>query len=465
MKPPRSIALDLGTTRIKAGSLAESGQLEAVISAPAPPLSGDGAIREGDAQAYVEATSQLLSKLIATLPRGIPLGIATQRSSFLLWDRRSGEPATPLISWQDCRAADWCDRHAGFDSEVARRTGLRLSPHYAGPKLAFLMESDPGLRDGSRDGRLLFGTLESYLLWKWTGGAAHETDLTVAPRTLLADIVSGAWSDELLDLFGVPRACLAAIRPTAGRKIALESGPTLCATIADQASGALACLQSGEDAVLVNLGTGGFVVRVIGASPDLLSGYLCAPILGDAIGGKLYSLEGSINGAAAAADRFGRSPKELPVEDPSPLAFCLPDTAGVGSPHWLPRKPFTLSPEALKLEVQKARRVVLEGIVFRVREIVEGICRGAVPERILLSGGLARDPFVGEGLASCLGRTIDRLEEFEATLLGAARLAAGLAPYARPEIATVHPGRRGAYLASKYARWKSWLEEVLASSS
>ena len=455
-----AVALDFEATRIKAGLLGGNGRLERVISTPAPPLRGMDPIREGDAVPYVEVAAGMLREVSGSLPRGTPLGLACQRSTFLLWDRRTGEPATPMISWLDRRAAGWCNRHAAIARRVALQTGLRLSPHYAGPKLATILEAEPGLWDRLRTGRLVFGNLDAYVLSTWSGERSHETDLSMAARTLLADLAHG-WNDEMLELFGVPRSCLPEIRATVGKRVPLPLGPTVTATIADQASSVLAALGSERDAVLVNLGTGGFVLRAIGETPAPMERYLCGPILCGPDGRRFYALEGTINGVSVATDRFGAGPTELPEEDPTPDAFCLPDAAGVGSPHWLPELSLLFSPPAHALEDRLARRIVLEGILFRVHEILDDLCREASPSRLLLSGGLARDPFLPQGLASCLRREVEVLEEPEATLLGVARLAAGLEPHAGLGTVPFSPGRGGGYLRTKYERWKSWLREVL----
>src|SRR5260221_3060039 len=159
----KSLSLDLGTTLIKSSRLSDSGALGELFSTPAPPLTGEGMIRESDPIAYLDAAGELLKRAAAGLPAGTPLGIATQRSSFLLWDKATAQPHTPLISWQDRRAAGWCNAHAAEEKFIRETTGLRLSPHYAGPKVAALLEESPWLRDGMAAGETLFGSLESCL--------------------------------------------------------------------------------------------------------------------------------------------------------------------------------------------------------------------------------------------------------------------------------------------------------------
>ena len=207
-EPPLAIALDLGSTYLKAGLLGRDQRLTGIESSPAPKLEGEGLIRECDGRAYADVAERLLASVSKKLPAGrcaTPLGLASQRSTFILWDRQSGEPVTPMISWQDRRAADWCSRNRGLESEIVSRTGLLLSAHYAGPKLASLLETDSRLCESMRSGQVLFGNLDTYLIWCWTSGKTHHTDLTMAARTLMLDLELRDWSDRLLDLYRIPR--------------------------------------------------------------------------------------------------------------------------------------------------------------------------------------------------------------------------------------------------------------------
>jgi len=463
MKPLDDIAgvgLDLGSTRIKAGLLDGRGRLASVRAVDAPALRGDGRIREGDAEAYAEAAFALLEAIAGEVPRDTPLGIATQRSTFVIWERGSGRPTRPMVSWQDRRAAAWCARHRSLEPDVVRRTGLLLTAHYAGPKLAAMQADDPALRDALRAGQQLFGTLESFLTWKWSRERVHETDLSVAARTLMVNLGDGRWSDELLGHFAVPPNVLPSIVPTAGRSVELDLGLRLAATVADQAAGALAVLDAGSRCALVNLGTGAFVLRNTDDGARRREGYLTAPILGGPEATR-FTIEGTINGAGPALDRFGSGPTALPDVDPSPAAFAIPDLAGLGSPYWRPEIGLTLSAGARALDEAGRRRAILEGLLFRIAQILDDLFEIAPPERILLAGGVAREPAVPAGLATLLRRPVDVLMERESGLTGAARLAAGLEPFAQGATQSVEPGG-GAYLSSKLPKWMSWLESVLS---
>ncbi|MBI4162031.1 MAG: hypothetical protein HY509_06260 [Acidobacteria bacterium] len=456
-----AVGLDLGTTRIKAGWIDRSGSPGRVRWSAAPPLRGTGRIREGDALAYAAAARRLLRRITTGLPAGLPVGIASQRSTFLLWDRETGRPATPLISWQDRRAAAWCDRHAGFAGEFGRRTGLVFTPHLAGPKLAAVLDGDPDLARAARRGALRFGTLETFLLWAWSGGRTHATDLTMAARTGLVDVQTSGWSDRILDLWKIPRTLLPAIRPTVRRGMRLETGVTLTATIADQAAAALAVLPEAGDVAAVNLGTGAFVLREASRFGSLPKGYHFGPILHRRKGGTRYALEGTVNGAGSILDRAGGPPSVLPPTDPAPESFCLPDAAGLGAPHWRADLRFRLSPAAARRNPGDRRRVILEGMLFRIRELLDGLFPGKPPSEVRVSGGLARRRSVVTGLAALLDSRVRVLPEADAALLAAARLAAGIAPRRGTVPRAVHPGDSGLYLEEKFRRWRAWLGSLL----
>jgi glycerol kinase len=460
-----SFGLDLGSTRIKAGALDEAGMLERVTSEFCPPLSGEGLVREGRAEDYLAAAEAVLSQARKGFSKELPFGVASQRSSLLLWDA-AGEPLTPLISWQDRRATDWCRRNAHLSSFLSERTGLRLSPHYLGPKLAAILEADASFRRMAERGELLAGTLETYLVWKWSAGEVHRTDPTMAGRTLLFDVHENNFTDDLLDVFTVPRRILPSILPTVGAESVLPRLGTVRATIADQASGVYAVAGEREDVCLVTFGTGTFVLHPTGTRVVRPDGYLAGPRLAAFDEPVRFAAEGVINGGGATADAFAKGPTELSATDPAPDAFCVPDAAGLGAPHWRPELSVVLSQAAQSLDAAGKRRAVLEGLLFRVREIVDDLDPDGCCE-VIATGGLSREPFVAHALGAVLGRAVFRADEPEASLLGAARLAAGWrSESGSPALTRVAPDRtRGAYLPRKYERWKEWLASMLQSSS
>ena len=457
------LALDFGTTRIKGGRFDADGRLHGVVSGDAPTLSGEAEIRESRPDSYLDAATAVLEELTTDATDNVSLGIASQRSTFTIWDAHTSEAVVPLISWRDRRASDWCARHAADEPTVQRLTGLPLSPHYAGPKLAALIERRPDLYEGLAGGTLKFGTLESWLLWRWSGGRVHETDLTMAARTQMADPRSWRWHPTLLTLFGIPPGGLPSMGASCGRMTAIDRGITVTASVGDQAAGALAALRDRTDAVLVNLGTGGFVLRPTGTAMTMIPDYLSGPLL-STTHELLFAVEGTINGAGRAVDRFASAPTHLPSSDPAPDAFALPDDAGVGSPHWRADLSLTLSRAADRLDGVGKRRTVAEGLVFRVREIVDGLTLQSHPRVVRLSGGLSRDPFFAAALAACLNRPVEVCDDGEQTLRGAGWLAAGrpATQTVSTKVSRIDPATEHDWLRDKYSRWKRWLEGVLA---
>ena len=456
-------AIDLGSTVVKAALLDTDGRLAEVRGIAAPPLSGDGDVREGDGAAYAAIADELLAWLRAELPEEGPLGIASQRSTFLLWDRETREPLVPMISWQDRRGAGWCKRNAELEPCVIQRTGLVLSGHYVGPKLATLLEADAAWARRFRDPRSVFGTLDTYVMARWTRDAVRETDETMAARTAIYDLELGAWSETLMTRYGISREALPRVRPTVDRRLRLDNGLVLQASLADQASGALTLFEEDAACAVVILGTGAFVMRPAADASERVAGYLTAPVLSLPGSPTVFVQEGPVNGAGTAIDRFGNGPTELPRNDPTPDAFCLPDATGLGAPFWRSEIGFTLSTPAEGLPQSELRRVAIEGVLFRVRQVLDDLTAGN-PHRILLAGGLTREAAVPPGMAAVLNRPVHVLDSHEAALLGASRLAAGLDPYASPPVTKVHPGSEGAYLAAKYERWRSWVERSIVTA-
>lgn len=458
---PHAMALDLGSTRFKLGTIDAAGRLIDVRAVQAPALSGEGPVREGKPEAYLRAIGTLVEPV--TAGGSLPLGLVCQRSTFVVWDRNDGRPLTPVISWQDRRADAWCAAHADVEPVLIRHTGLLLSPHYAGPKLAAMLAADPELASRLQSGDALFGNLDAWLTWHWSGGTHHQTDVTMAARTAMFDIDAGDWADDLLTVFGMSRAALPDITGSLQGSPLRIAGMELRGSIADQAAGVAAMTRPGGSSMtecLVNFGTGAFVMQPVEESGIRRPGYLTGPVLVSSEYGVRFAIEGTINGVGPAIDRFGPGPTSLPATDAFPDAFAIPDQSGVGAPHWRADIGLTLSPQAQGIARAEQRLICIEGLLFRVYEILLGLNDNELPDRLLVSGGLAREPAVVRGLAALLDRPVRLLDEPEATLLGAARLAGGLSPYADPGFETFTPGARGRYLAGKFESWRAWCAEI-----
>ena len=453
--PITAFGLDLGSTRFKAGLLDACGTLRRQVSCPAPELRRDGPLCEGDSRAYVAAAAGLLDDL-GELPAGLPGGLSCQRSTFVL-ETPAGDPVSPLISWQDTRAAGWCRANRTFEPEFHRLSGLMLSAHYVGPKLAALAEHDDALATALRSGdvrlRLLDGLLIEHL------GGEPSTDPSMAARTGLLDIVTLDWSDRLCERFGIHRNCLPTVRPTDGLHCPTLRGGVLRSSLADQSAGLVALTDADERTVLINLGTGAFVLRAIGETPQHLPGYLTGILrAGDGQAAR-YALEGAISGSGPAIDRFRVHETILEQTDREPGLFAIPDGAGLGAPYWRPEIRLTFSRPGSDVAACSAHRALLEGLLFRIRRILDDLGQA---ERVVLAGGLSRDPFMAQGLASLLGRRIERIDDAEATLCGAAISAGGQLAQTARSSTSFNPGPAGAYLSDKYAHWSDWLSGLLS---
>ena len=454
-----AVALDLGSTRVKCAVLDSTTGLVDVRADNAPSLTGTGLVRECDALDYFETARELLAQTIDGLPGEVPVGIASQRSSFLLWKADTGDPVTPMISWQDRRALEWCETHAQYDAELVRQTGLPMSPHYAGPKLAHLMTVDETLARAVDTGELRFGTLETYFLWRSTVSRAHVTDLSMAARTLMADPRTGAWSAKWLQAFGVSTTLLPRVVSTRGRREALRGGGVVTASVSDQAASVLA-LDGTPRGVLVNLGTGGFVTVRTGETMTLVDGYLSGPLLAEPNGAIEYAVEGTINGIGTTLASAPRATLTTTTQDPVPGVFCSAESSGLGAPFWRANVPVAFSRPETNLNAANHRRVIIEGIVFRVAGITRALCGPRLKHPLVLSGGLASDRFLVQALCDCLQHPVEVSKEQELTLLGAARLASG----------TMGETGRGtrvlpashSYLPQKFLQWQKWMKTVLA---
>jgi len=436
--------------------LDENNRKTAFASAPAPALSHDGLRVESDASKYLETTLKVIEQL-GDRAGALPMGISSQRSTFLIWDKSNGKPLTPLISWQDRRAAGWCEHNHSLDPKIKKLTGLVLSPHYLAPKLKRLLDEQENLKTGLLAGQYLIGTLETFFLWKVSLGKIYLSDHTMAARTLLVELGEKEWSGELIGVFGLEGISLPKLELSAGLDV--KAGPfQVKATLSDQASAAVACLAR-PDWVLVNLGTGGFVLRLYKDKPGGLDRYLLGPALVRAEG-TMFAAEGTINALAEAVKAYGNQGES--GESINEGLYCIPDSSGIGAPHWRPdiSKLFSIDPR--NLSIRRKQRAILEGILFRVKEIVDDMI--VKPEKIVLSGGLSNYSFLKEGMASLFECPVGLFMETDASLLGAARLAGGFTSFIEPHLLPLSPNQELDYLKQRYRDWKSWVMKEMGSS-
>lgn len=457
-----AIALDLGTTSIKAGLLDGEGNLVRIVARPTPQIAAADGRYESDALAYAEAARQVLGDCLAHAGGAMPqLGLCSQRSSFLVWERASGMPATRLISWQDARGAASCDALRHEEGVIRELTGLRLTPYYFGPKLRVLLQEQHALRAGLERGELLAGTLDTFLIWRWTGGRHHVTDASMAARTLLMSLRSQRWSPTLCDLFDIPAAVLPEIRPSSGLNLPLDCGLTLKACMGDQSAALIASAGGTSSNVLVNLGTGGFALRYLEEGDVAGAGYLRTLVYQDGRHHAHTAIEGTLNSLAAVLAPYPAG--ECRIDD---LArdgiFCLAEPSGLGAPYFREDLGLRFSAPVEQLAPHRVGCLLLEAIVFRVARILEDFHRAQPIGRVFLSGGLSELACLQQGIALCAPCEVLRLKQKDASLQGAALLAARLETSHRADAESIMCTRSDTALQDKFARWKVWFDGLLA---
>jgi len=374
------------------------------------------------------------------------IGITNQRETTALWERRGGRPVHRAIVWQDRRTAEACARlkAEGREELVRRKTGLVLDPYFSATKIAWLLDHVKGCREKAEAGALAFGTVDTFLAWKLTGGAAHVTDVSNASRTLLLDLRSLAWDRELLDLFGVPAAVLPEIIDSSGLAGTTRGVPGLpdgipVAGIAGDQQAALfgqACFAPGE--AKCTYGTGAFILQNTGRQPVPSRNGLLTTVAWRLGGETHYALEGSAFIAGAAVqwlrDGLGLIRRSADVEalarkvpDSADVVF-VPALAGLGAPHWRPTARGLVAGIDRGTTAAHLARATLEGIAFQVHDLARAMAADSgVPIPVFrVDGGATGNDLLMQFQADLLGVPVERPRMVETTALGAAFLA-GLA--------------------------------------
>ncbi len=457
-----AIALDLGTTSIKAGLLHQDGALCNIAAKPAPKIAVTGGRYESDALAYAAAAEQVLDECITQAGDCKTLGLCNQRSSFLIWEQATGQQLTPLISWQDNRGAASCEALRAHENLIRKLTGLPLTPYYFAPKLRTMLQNNPEWLARLEHGELLAGTLDTFLIWRWSGGKHFMTDASMAARTLLMDIRRQQWSPQLCKLFGIPSSILPEIKPSAGINLRLNNGLILQASVGDQSAALIASVSEERAEALINLGTGCFVVRYLPDEKSTLDGYLRTLVYQDSAQHVHLAIEGTLNSIAAALAPYPVD--ECRVEDLfSGDIFCLAEPSGLGAPYFRNDLGIRFSQPVGHLTQQRIAALLLEAVIFRVVRILEDFHRESAIERVYLSGGLSGLACLQQGIARCVPFDVYRLSQAESSLQGAALLAAGMAPTFHRKAERIPAARDTHALPGKYRRWKEWLDVLLGS--
>jgi glycerol kinase len=368
------------------------------------------------------------------------LGITNQRETTIVWERSTGKPIAPAIVWQDRRTAARCDELKAAAQTVTRKTGLVLDPYFSATKIAWILDNVPNARERTRRGELAFGTVDTWLVWNLTGGAVHATDHTNASRTLLLNIETLEWDDELLELFGIPREVLPDVKPSCGAfgstEPSLFGGAIPIAGLAGDQQAALFGQAGFRKGLAKNTyGTGSFVVLDTGEEIVRSTHGLLATVAFTTATQRAYALEGSIfvTGAAVQWLRDGLGIIDT-SEDIERLAasatdnggvYFVPALTGLGAPYWDPYARgaiFGLTRGSTRAHVARA---TLESMAYQTLDVIDAMIEDAGLElrELRVDGGASRDDLAMQFQADVLGVDVVRPRVVETTALGAAYLA------------------------------------------
>jgi glycerol kinase len=439
------LAIDQGTTSTRAvvydaaGRAVGSAAAEFAQHYPRP-----GWV-EHDAEEIWQSVAQVVPRALASA--GIAasqlaaVGITNQRETTLLWERADGRPVARAIVWQDRRTSDFCRQRQADEPWLRQRTGLVLDPYFSASKIHWLLENLPAVRDQANAGRLAFGTIDSFLLWRLTGGTTHATDVTNASRTLLLNLESVSWDEELCRYFGVPASLLPELRPSAaefGRTRGLgflPDGLPIAGVAGDQQAALFGQCGFAAGDAKCTFGTGAFYLQHTGSRPVRSSRGLIGTVAAMTGPEKQYALEGSIFIAGAAVqwlrdglklfDSADRVEALARQSDPEQPIIFVPALVGLGAPHWVPEARGTLLGLTRATSAADLARATLEGVAFQVADLLDAAAQDAgQPIRELrVDGGMARNAWFLQRQADVLGLPVLQAPSAESTALGAAFLA------------------------------------------
>ncbi|MFO1352575.1 MAG: glycerol kinase GlpK [Gammaproteobacteria bacterium] len=438
------LAIDQGTTSTRAivfdaaGQAVASAQRELAQHYPRP-----GWV-EHDPEEIWASTLEVCRQALAGIgPSAIAaIGITNQRETALIWERANGRPIHNAIVWQDRRTADLCTRlkDAGYEAMVTAKTGLLLDPYFSASKIAWLHDHVPGARARAERGELAFGTDDNFLLWRLTGGKTHATDATNAARTALFDIQRQDWDEELLRVFGVPRALLPEVRDCASAfgatAPALLGQSIAIAGVAGDQQAALigqACFTPGM--IKSTYGTGCFAILNTGANAVSSHHRLLTTVAYRLHSQVTYALEGSIFVAGAAVqwlrDGLGIIKSATETERlAESLAsnqgvYLVPAFTGLGAPHWDANARGALFGLSRASGPAELARAALESVCYQTHDLLTAMAQDgtAAPAALRVDGGMAANGWLLQNLADITGIPVERPRIIETTALGAAYLA------------------------------------------
>jgi glycerol kinase len=490
------LSIDQGTTSTRALLFDESGSPMRVKQKELRQIYPQDGWVEHDANEIWEATLEVCRGLLTAGTHAdniAAIGITNQRETTVLWERATGKPLYNAIVWQDRRTADFCTKlkSEGKEPTVQKKTGLLIDPYFSGTKLAWLLDHVPGARERAGKGELCFGTIDSWLIWKLTGGKAHVTDATNASRTLLFNIGTQKWDEEILGWFDIPHAllpevkdCCADFGKTEKSLFGIEIPVAGVAGDQQAATVGQACFEPGL--IKSTYGTGCFAVLNTGERQVASANRLLTTVAYRLAGRTTYALEGSIFMAGAIVQWLrdemklitGAAESEALAmkADPNSPVVLVPAFTGLGAPYWDPHARAALFGMTRDTGAAEIVRAAIESVSFQTRDLMDAMGADvkaaglASPQALRVDGGMVANNWFMQNLTDIIGRPVERPAVIETTALGAAYLAGmQVGFYGTPQDVARHwqcerafaPKMAEAERSARYARWQQAVGRVL----
>jgi glycerol kinase len=490
------LSIDQGTTSTRALLFDESGSPMRVRQRELRQIYPQDGWVEHDAKEIWEAVLEVCRGLLTAGTHAdniAAIGITNQRETTVLWERATGKPLHNAIVWQDRRTAELCAKlkDEGKEPIIQKKTGLLIDPYFSGTKLAWLLDHIPGARERARKGELCFGTIDSWLIWNLTGGKVHATDATNASRTLLFNIATQKWDDEILGWFDIPRELLPEVKDCCadfGRTekalfgieipVAGVAGDQQAATVGQ------ACFEPGL--MKSTYGTGCFAVVNTGERQVASTNRLLTTVAYRLGGKTTYALEGSIFMAGAIVQWLrdemrlisgaGESEELAMKADPTSPVVLVPAFTGLGAPYWDPHARAALFGMTRDTGAAEIVRAAIESVSFQTRDLMDAMgadMKGAglqSPQALRVDGGMVANNWFMQNLTDIIGRPVERPAVIETTALGAAYLAGmQVGFYGSPQDVARNWQCERAFApkmpenerAARYARWQQAVGRVL----
>lgn len=442
------VSIDQGTTSTRAMIFDAKGNPVAAARRELPQIYPQPGWVEHDAEEIWRATVAVMTEVLAKADkRPAAIGMTNQRETALLWNRATGKPIANAIVWQDRRTADDCAvlKAQGHEAEVSERTGLLIDPYFSATKVAWLLDNVPGARQAAEAGKLAFGTIDTFLLWRLTAGKVHATDATNASRTLLYNIHEAQWDRALLKLFNIPESLLPEVCDSAGDygvtdpalfgasiPIRGVAGDQQAATVGQ------ACFKPGM--IKSTFGTGCFIMMNTGVTPVRSANRLITTVAYRLGGQTSFALEGSIFSAGSAVqwlrDGLGLIKSAAEIETlaagltSNRGVYMVPAFTGLGAPHWDPAARGALYGLVRDTGAAEIARAILESVAYQTSDLIAAMLADGrnhdlhIENPILRAdGGMVENQWMMQFLADILGMAVDRPAVSETTALGAAYLA------------------------------------------